>query len=413
MLTLYHYWSSVCSQKVRLCLAEKNIPFESKHIDLFTFEHWEPFYRKINQKGVVPALDHDGKIIIESNVILEYLDDCFPAIRLRPEDHYAKAQMRIWIFNSEEIAHYNVNTCSHNPRHAVRLAQKPYTQEQLDRAAANCPNPIIMARFLHRLKHGVSEAEENAAYTALDYLLGMMDDALAQGPWIAGKEYSLADIAMAPFINRIEVLKRPEMVGDRQAPAPRRLVAAHPGAAGLQGSVRVYAIPTRAIRSSADTQQRERSMGETISLTAEDGHNFEAYRADPAGKPKSGVVVVQEIYGVNEHIRSVCDDYAARGYRAIAPSVYDRQQRGAVFGYDGAEIQRIRALRAGIDWQKTLPLDIAATIAALRPLKVGAVGYCLGGSVAWMAACRLGVEAASCYYPTDMAKQYQDRPRVR
>lgn len=218
MLTLYHYWSSVCSQKVRMCLAEKKIPFESKHIDLFTFEHWEPFYRKINQKGVVPAINHDGKIIIESNVILEYLDDCFPAIRLRPGDNYAKAQMRIWMFNSEEIAHNNVNTCSYNPRHAVRLAQKPYTQEQLDRAAANCPNPIIMARFLHRLKHGVSEAEENAAYTALDYLMSMMEDALVQGPWIAGGEYSLADIAMAPFINRIEVLKRPEMVGAARRP---------------------------------------------------------------------------------------------------------------------------------------------------------------------------------------------------
>jgi carboxymethylenebutenolidase len=152
-------------------------------------------------------------------------------------------------------------------------------------------------------------------------------------------------------------------------------------------------------------------MGEFISLTTEDGHTFSTYRADPAGKPKGGVVVVQEIYGVNEHIRSVCDDYASRGYRAIAPSVYDRQERNAVFGYDGSQVPHIRTLRAGIDWQKTLPLDIAATIAALRPLKVGAVGYCLGGSVAFMAACRLGIEAASCYYPTDMAKQYNDKPK--
>ena len=218
MLTLYHYWSSVCSQKARMCLAEKHLPYESKHIDLFAFEHWEPFYRKINPKGVVPALDHDGRIIIESNVILEYLEDCFPEIRLRPLDAYAKAQMRIWIFNSEEIAHANVNTASHNPRHAVRLAQKPYTEAQLDRAAANCPNPIIMARFLYRQAHGVSAAEEEQAYRALDYLLGMMEEGLSRGPWLAGAEYSLADIAMAPFINRIEVLKRPEMVGAAKRP---------------------------------------------------------------------------------------------------------------------------------------------------------------------------------------------------
>lgn len=218
MLTLYHYWSSVCSQKVRLCLAEKKLAFNSKHIDLFTFEHWEPFYRDINPKGVVPALDHDGKIIIESNVLLEYLEDAFPEIGLRPDSSYAKAQMRVWIYNSEEIAHANVNTASHNPRHAVRLAKKPYTKEQLDRAAANCPNPIITARFLHRQAHGVSEAEENQAYAALDYLLGMMEETLAHGAWLAGRDYSLADIAMAPYINRIEVLKHPEMVGAAKRP---------------------------------------------------------------------------------------------------------------------------------------------------------------------------------------------------
>lgn len=212
MLTLYHYWSSVCSQKVRMCLAEKELSYESHHVDLFTFEHWQPFYRAINQKGVVPALDHDDKIIIESNVILEYIEDCFPDARLRPRGNYETAQMRVWLFNSEEIAHANVNTASHNPRHAVRLAQKPYTREQLDHAAGSCPNPIIAARFLHRQAHGVSEAEENQAYAALDYLLGMMEDTLGGAPWLAGSDYSLADIAMAPFINRIEVLKRPEMV---------------------------------------------------------------------------------------------------------------------------------------------------------------------------------------------------------
>ncbi len=218
MLTLYHYWSSVCSQKVRLCLAEKKLSFDSRHIDLFTFEHWKPFYRKINNKGVVPALDHDGKIIIESNVLLEYLEDKFPEIRLRPGDAYAAAQMRIWIFNSEEIAHTNVNTASHNPRHAVRLAQKPLSEEKIAQAAANCPNPIIAARFLHRHAHGVSDAEENQAYVALDYLLGMMEETLGATPWLAGRDYSLADIAMAPYVNRIEVLKRPEMVGAAKRP---------------------------------------------------------------------------------------------------------------------------------------------------------------------------------------------------
>lgn len=147
-----------------------------------------------------------------------------------------------------------------------------------------------------------------------------------------------------------------------------------------------------------------------MTLTAEDGHRLDAYRADPPGPPKGGIVVVQEIFGVNEHIRAVCDDYAARGFCVLAPALYDRQQRDAVFGYAPEEMGRVRALRGAIDWSK-LPLDVAASIAALRPLRVGMVGYCLGGSVTWLAACRLGIDAGSCYYATDIAKQLDETPR--
>jgi len=218
MLTLHNYWSSVCSQKVRICLAEKNLAFENRHVNLFEFDHWRPEYLKLNPKAVVPALDHDGRIVIESNVILEYLEDCFAQPRLRPDDAYAKTQMRLWIFNSEEIAHENVNTCSYNPRHAARHKAKGHTKEDLKRMATNCPNPIIRNRLLHRAEFGVSDAEENQAYEALDFLLDKMEETLGRAAWLAGREYSLGDIAMAPFINRIEVLKRPEMVGAARRP---------------------------------------------------------------------------------------------------------------------------------------------------------------------------------------------------
>ncbi len=218
MLILHNYWSSVCSQKVRLCLAEKRLKYENRHVNLFEFEHWRPEYLKLNPKAVVPALDHDGRIVIESNVILEYLEDNFPQVRLRPEDPYTRAQMRLWIYNSEEIAHENVNTCSYNPRHAARHKAKGHTKEDLRKIAARCPNPIIRNRLLHRTEHGVSEQEEDQAYQALDFLLDQMERALARGPWFTGAEYSLADIAMAPFINRIEVLKRPEMVRASRRP---------------------------------------------------------------------------------------------------------------------------------------------------------------------------------------------------
>jgi glutathione S-transferase len=218
MLKLYHYWSSVCSQKVRTCLAEKGLEWQSQHVDLFKFENYEPWYTKLNPKAVVPTLDHDRHILIESNVILEYLDDTFPDVPLRPADAYARSQMRLWVYNSEELAHWNVNTCSHNLRHAKRLAQKGISHEDMLKAADQCPNPMIGLRLRRRLEVGVSEAEENEAYAKLDYLLDQMERKLGDGPWLAGASYSLADIAMAPMINRIEVLARPEMISAARRP---------------------------------------------------------------------------------------------------------------------------------------------------------------------------------------------------
>lgn len=218
MLKLYHYWSSVCSQKARMCLAEKKLQWQSHHVDLFNFENYQPWYTALNPKAVVPTLDQDGRILIESNVILEYLEDNFPETPLRPDDLYARSQMRLWVYNSEELAHWNVNTCSHNLRHAKRLAQKGTSIEKMLKAADMCPNPMIGKRLRHRLEQGVSVAEEETAYANLDYMLDQMEKQLGGGPWLAGRMFSLADIAMAPMVNRVEVLARPEMIGAARRP---------------------------------------------------------------------------------------------------------------------------------------------------------------------------------------------------
>jgi len=217
MLTLYHYWSSVCSQKARMCLAEKKIPWDSRHVDLFRFDNYSDWYTKLNPKNVVPTLVHDGRIIIESNVILEYLEDVFPQVRLRPEDAYERAMMRLWIYNSEEMAHWNVNTCSHNLRHAKRMEAR-YTNEELLRAADQCSNPMIGLRLKRRLAVGVSAEEEDEAYEKLEFMLRQMELRLAEAAWLAGASFSLADVAMAPMINRIEVLARPEMIAADRKP---------------------------------------------------------------------------------------------------------------------------------------------------------------------------------------------------
>jgi glutathione S-transferase len=218
MLTLYHYWSSVCSQKVRLCLAEKGIAWESRHIDLFNdFDHWDPEYVKLNRKAVVPTIDHDGRLLIESNVIIEYLDDAFPDIPMKPADPYARGRMRLWIYDSEEIAHKHINTASYNPRHAVRLATR-YTKEELADVMSGHPNPEIRERVVRRAREGVPQEEEDAAYRALDALLDEMEESLAEGPWLVGDMYTLADIAMASYVNRIDALPRPEMLSPAHRP---------------------------------------------------------------------------------------------------------------------------------------------------------------------------------------------------
>ena len=151
-------------------------------------------------------------------------------------------------------------------------------------------------------------------------------------------------------------------------------------------------------------------MGQMIELTASDGHTLGAYRADPAGAPRAGVVVIQEIFGVNAHIREVADDYAAQGYLAIAPALFDRSRPGVELGYDENAIAEGRDLAFAMD--PDLPVrDVEAAVeAAASAGKVGAVGYCWGGSLTFLAACKLGVAAASSYYGGQIVAALEREP---
>jgi carboxymethylenebutenolidase len=153
-------------------------------------------------------------------------------------------------------------------------------------------------------------------------------------------------------------------------------------------------------------------MGKMIELTAADGFLLPAYRADPAGTPRGGLVVAQEIFGVNGHIRSVCDGYAAEGYRVIAPALFERYEKGVDIGYTPADIARGRDLKAKAETETALR-DVAAARDALAPCgKVGIVGYCWGGFIAWMAACRLpGFACAVPYYGGGILDAAGETPR--
>ncbi len=154
-------------------------------------------------------------------------------------------------------------------------------------------------------------------------------------------------------------------------------------------------------------------MGETITLIAEDGHRLSAYRAAPKGTPRGGLVVIQEIFGVNSHIRKLTDGFAGAGYVALAPALFDRVERGFETGYAQADIERGRAVRGKLSMEDALK-DVRAAVVQLTnaELTVGVVGYCFGGTMAWLAATRIdGVAAAVGYYGGGIADAANERPR--
>ena len=154
-------------------------------------------------------------------------------------------------------------------------------------------------------------------------------------------------------------------------------------------------------------------MGQDIKLTASDGFKLGGYRADPAGAPKAAIVVIQEIFGVNHHIRSVCDRLAGEGYVAIAPSIFDRIEPNFTSGYSPDEVANARKFVANPDWAAMLR-DTEAAIDTVKDVgPVGIIGFCLGGSIAYAAATKLsGLSAAVGYYGGAVVRFADDKPLV-
>ncbi len=153
-------------------------------------------------------------------------------------------------------------------------------------------------------------------------------------------------------------------------------------------------------------------MGSTIELIADDERRFAAYLAEPDGPPRAGLVVIQEIFGVTGHIRELCTGFAADGYLAIAPSLFDRLEEQVELDYDEDSVARGRELRTTLGWQAPLR-DIAAARARIAHAgKTGIIGYCWGGSLAFLAACRLALfDGAVGYYGGQIAQFADEQPR--
>lgn len=154
-------------------------------------------------------------------------------------------------------------------------------------------------------------------------------------------------------------------------------------------------------------------MGKHFSLVASDSFKLGAYRADPSGPPKGGVVVIQEIFGVNHHIRAVCDRISAQGYAAIAPAIFDRQHPNFESGYSPDEIANARKYVANPDWGAMMRDIQAAIDEAKKSGPAAIVGFCLGGTLAFLAAAKLnGLSAAIGWYGGQIAKNADEKPKV-
>ena len=204
MLMLYNAAHSTCSQKVRICLAEKNLPFEDIRLDLGKAkDHLKPAYLKINPNGVVPTLVDDGNIIIDSSVICEYLDEKYPVVKLTPDEIVQRAKMRAWMRYLEEVPTAAVRVPSFNmgflPRYEG-LNREQFEQQQADIRP-------VRKQFYRRMGPGGFRKEDvEASFEQLGNTCRRMNDALANGPWLLGDQYTLADIIVAPLIDRMSDL---------------------------------------------------------------------------------------------------------------------------------------------------------------------------------------------------------------
>lgn len=205
MLTLYSHNLSVCVQKVRLALCEKGLEWEKRDIDLMRSEQVSPDYLALNPKGVVPTLVHDGQPVIESTIILEYLEDAFPEHPLRPEKPIDRARMRVWTKTPDDGLHAACGTVSYAAIFRDQVLAF-HGREALNDRLARLPDRARAARQTELLDKGIEASFVPGHFQLYDKVLGEMEKALADAPWLAGESFSLAECALLPYVWRLERL---------------------------------------------------------------------------------------------------------------------------------------------------------------------------------------------------------------
>lgn len=204
MLELYHNGSSVCAAKVRIALAEKDMGWEGHYLDVLAGDQFDPAYLKLNPKAVVPTLVHDGLVVTESTVICEYLDDINPAPPLRPSTPGGRARMRLWTKTVDEDLHPCIVDITFvvSHRHTVMAKGEENTRRFIDGA----PDSVSRERRHGWIHKGVQSPDVQNSVGVYRKALDRMERALDDGPWLAGEDFSLADIGVVPYVNRLYML---------------------------------------------------------------------------------------------------------------------------------------------------------------------------------------------------------------
>ncbi len=204
MLKLYSSQNSICTQKVFITLELKGQPFETQNINLFTNEQFSPEYLKINPKGVVPSLDHDGEHVIESSLICEYLEDIFPQPALRPANPVERARMRLWSKLVDEQLFEATRELSFSA--VFRERMRNMSEEQRQGRYRNVGDAMKRARLMSTYAEGVESPYVLQGIGAFEMAFVKMEKDLAQRDWLVGDAMTLADINMMPFVARLDYL---------------------------------------------------------------------------------------------------------------------------------------------------------------------------------------------------------------
>lgn len=209
MLELYHHGSSVCAAKVRIAMEEKNLDYNKHYIDILAGDQFKPEFLKLNSKAVVPVLVHDGAVVTESTVICDYLHWAFPdTLSLIPEDPLTRASVRYWTKFVDEELHWACGTLTFMSSHRYTINRM--SPADVETFLENTPKMSLASDWKERkrryVEQGLADPDARKALLVHEMAFSKMETELAGKQYLAGNDFTLADVAMMPYVNRVFML---------------------------------------------------------------------------------------------------------------------------------------------------------------------------------------------------------------